>query len=475
MIDAIAPVEWKWMNPATALMGVVFSAGSVAKIQWIQAQLEAGNRRVEWAFHHSLLVDHLTIYFYYLFLGIAALSILTMSPAGEPLRSGKVYSSILFSAVGMMCMVAGFDTRIIFGGLGLLVVSACLLIKFSLCKGQRRFGPRNFILFALPLYSVAAGFCLLYVTTGNTNLQLISQALKMAPKNHSILHAHQFVFVTLIVVTIGLSSCIAAMPFHRWLMEMLEMTPSAASGFIFAASQAASWGMLLRLLLWGLYSQRNEYVPMFIIVAVLSMIGGTIMALAQASLPRILGYAAIAQSGFTMLGLVALASATYPAPDFFEGFKGLLFSIATYSTGCIGCFALIGDGEGAQMAGGPRSGSGGLFHRDSITAISLSVALLSLAGFPLSAGWYGKYFIVHSLFSGGHYVLAGIGVLCSLAGLYWWGRLIQLVFLTVPATASTRLRRIPRGALAIVAFGIVIIGVYPRPLIEAVEWSLRLT
>jgi NADH-quinone oxidoreductase subunit N len=482
LIDSVTPEEWKWMNAVTAMAGILFSGAGVMKIQFIQARFEDSGRRLEWAFGHTILVDHLTIYFCYLFLISAAITILTSVRQVQipGVQQGAIYALILLSVVGMMCMVSGFDVIIIFVGLELMSVNRNLLAgRLGKSRLRAEAGLKVFLRGALSSAIFAGGLCLLWRITGSTNLQLISQGLQNIRQPHSIFGSHAVVILAIAITVAGLCFKVAAMPFHRWLLDACAELPASIAGFVVVASQTAGWAMLLHILLWGLYSLRAEYVPMLIVIAVFSIVGANIAALTQTSLTRLLGYSSIAQGAFVILGLVSLASVHYPAPAFFEGFRGILFYLLAYLFMNLGAFAVVESLPPANLAQ-DRANDGmedmaGLFYRDPALAIGMTIFLSSLAGIPLVAGFYGKYFILQGLFASGHYVLAALAIVCSIAALYYYGRLAQVMFIRDPQVKPIAVGVPMRVALAILGFFTIAIGIYPKPLIRAVEWSLRLT
>src|SRR5882672_12474102 len=177
MVDLMLPTEWKWTNALTALVGILFSAAGVLKIQ---LALKTVGLPGESAFLNSLVVDHFTIYFWYLFLASAAISIL-MSVRYleiEHENHGEFYSLILFSVVGMMSMAAGFDVVLIFMGLELMAISTYVLVGFL--RGDRRSNEAALKYLLLGAFSsgiFAYGLSLFYGLTGSTNLGVIAGAL----------------------------------------------------------------------------------------------------------------------------------------------------------------------------------------------------------------------------------------------------------------------------------------------------------
>ncbi len=482
LIDSVTPPNWKWMNAATAMAGVLFSAAGVVRIQLLQQQLESSSRRLQWAFGHSMLIDHLSIYFYYLFLITAAITILiSVRQVQIPgVQQAKVYALILVSVIGMMCMAAGFDIVIIFVGLELMSVSTCVLVgALARDHNARETSLKYFLRGVFSSAVFAGGLSLLYGLTGSTNLQMISQGVNNIASHHGAPGSHALVTLAIGITVASLCFKIAAMPFHLWMLDLCEGAAASIAGFICLAFQVGGWAMLLRILLWGLYPLRAEYLPMLMVVALLSVIGANIAALTQTSLTRLLGYSSIAQGGFIIFGMISLTSVQYPEPAFFEGFEGILFHLLAYTLMNLGGFAMVAALQTSNPLGNRRGDEienlAGLFYRDPTLAIFMAIFLFSLAGLPLFAGFYGKYLIVHSLLESGRYVLAALVLSCSIIGFYYYGRLAQVMFIRDqnPTLVSTGAPL--RVALGILGFFTVAIGIYPKPFIRAVEWSLRLT
>ena len=180
LIDLIVPPEWKRLNAVTALVGLAFSAAAVIKIQIVQVPIEHAGRSLQWAFSQSMIMDHFAIYFFYLFLGGAALSILISVRYLEIEREhhGEFYALILFSVVGMMCMASGFDIVLIFIGLELMAISTYVLVGFLRSDRRSNEGALKYLLLgAFSSGIFAYGLSLLYGLTGSTNLLVIGPRL----------------------------------------------------------------------------------------------------------------------------------------------------------------------------------------------------------------------------------------------------------------------------------------------------------
>ncbi len=206
------------------------------------------------------------------------------------------------------------------------------------------------------------------------------------------------------------------------------------------------------------------------------MTGANLAALTQNNLKRLLAYSSIAHVGYMLLGLVALASVTYPNAAFFDGFKGILLYLLVYTFMNLGAFAVIASLRQRDVIGDEIDDIAGLFFRAPTEAVLMLIFLLSLAGIPPLAGFYGKYFIFLSLIESGHYVLASLAVLYAVFGLYYYMRVANAMFMR-DALDKTRLSLSPamRAALGVTAFATVFIGIFPERFIRLVTWGLGLS
>src|SRR3989454_11272111 len=356
LMDLIIPAEWKWFNALTAFIGVLFSAAAV--YVRIQRPLDAAGLPAQTAFMNAMLLDHFAVYFWYLFLGGAAIAIL-MSVRYmeiEHENHGEFYSLILFSVVGMMCMAAGFDFVLIFIGLELMAISTYVLVGFL--RRDRRSNEAALKYLLLGAFSsgiFAYGLSLFYGLTGSTNLYEIAKSLPpiLADSRKPV------AVIAMLTTVTGLLFKIAAVPFHQWAPDAYEGAPTSITGFMSVAVKAAGWAMLLRILLWGLLPMRSIWVPLLVFVSIATMTGANFAALTQTNTKRLLAYSSIAHVGYMLLGLVA-GSAGYPVAD---GIKGILIYLLVYTFMNLGAFAVITSLRRREVIGDEIEDIYGLFAR----------------------------------------------------------------------------------------------------------------
>ena len=475
LIDLMLPREWKWMNALTAFVGILFATVGVWRIQ--SAYARSGPAFTgQYGFVNTLVVDRFAIYFFYLFLAGTAIAIL-MSVRYlevEAENHGEFYALMLFSVVGMMCMAAGNDVVLIFIGLELMAISTYVLVGFL--RRDRRSNEAALKYLLLGAFSsgiFAYGLSLFYGLSGSTNLRLIGNYL-----NRQIVasrgHVDAITVLALLTTSTGLLFKIAAVPFHQWAPDAYEGAPTSITGFMSVAVKAAAWAMLLRILVFGLYPLKDVYVPLIIFVSIATMTAANLAALTQDNLKRLLAYSSIAHVGYMLLGLVAFASGQSPASE--DGIKGILLYLLVYTFMNLGAFAVITSLRQRDVIGDEIDDIAGLYFRAPTEAIMMLIFLLSLAGIPPLAGFYGKYFIFLSLIESGHYLLAAVAVLYAVFGLYYYMRVANAVLMRQPAEKAT----LPvswgmRTALGVTALATVFIGIFPNWFIQAVNWSLGLT
>ena len=469
LIDLFLPDEWKWFNAVTAFVGVLFSAFGVFEIQ---RAMEGAHRPAMVAFVQAMLIDHFALYFWYLFLAGAGISILMSIHYMDVEREhhGEFYALILFSVVGMMCMAAGLDIVLIFIGLELMAISTYVLVGFL--RRDRRSNEASLKYLLLGAFSsgiFAYGLSLLYGLTGTTNILVIRQRLAgIIASNQG--HVDPVLVLALLTVATGLLFKIAAVPFHQWAPDAYEGAPTSITGFMSVAVKSAAWAMLLRVLVQGLGPLSKVWVPLVIFVSIVTMTAANLAALTQNNLKRLLAYSSIAHVGYMLLGLVAFGT---DKPGRLDGIKGILIYLLVYTFMNLGAFAVITSLRRRDVIGDEIDDIAGLFHRAPTEAVLMLVFLLSLAGIPPLAGFWGKYFIFLGLIETGHYALASLAVLYAVFGLYYYMRIGNAMFMRQPLEKE-RVSIGPAMALtlAVTAFATLFIGIMPEQFIRLIDWSI---
>ena len=264
--------------------------------------------------------------------------------------------------------------------------------------------------------------------------------------------------MAVITLATGLFFKVGAVPFHQWLPDVYEGAPHPTTAFMSVGPKAAAFAFLLRMFLVPLGPVRAEWLPLLIGVSIATMTLGNLAAISQSNIKRLLGYSAISHVGYLLLGLVA-------GND--TGLKGIAIYLLVYAFMNLGAFSVIVAMRRRDLIGDEIDDMAGLMYKSPTAAILMMIFLLSLAGIPPTAGFLGKYFIFLSLIETGHNTLAVIAVLYVAVALYYYFRIVSVMFMREPM--DQELPSISPGirvALGVTAAMTLIIGIYPNPFIE---------
>ena len=475
IIDLLIPARHKVLNAWIAFVGLGFTAYSVGRLHWMM--LQPGAAQQFRGFRGAVVIDGTSIFFFWLFLASAAITIFMSAKYLEAEREhrGEYYALLLFSTIGMFCLAMGRDLVLLFIGLELMSISIYVLVGFLRTdKRSNEAALKYLLLGSFSSGILAYGFSLLYGLSGSTNLVPIQRALERSAAQGGDVIA----VVALVTTAAGLFFKIAAVPFHMWAPDAYEGAPTTITGFMSVAVKAAAWALTLRIFLDAFAPLRELYLPMIVFVALATMTVGNLAAMTQTNTKRLLAYSSIAHAGFMLLGLLAVTN---------TGVKGILMYLLVYTFMNLGAFGVIASLRRRSIIGDELDDISGLWFKAPREALLMLVFLLSLAGVPPLAGFYGKYFIFLSLIESGNlastagmagsakmfYVLATIAVLYVAISLYYYLRIANAMFMR-PAMDAEPVKSSPgmQLALAITAIATVGIGIMPETFIRLTEWSL---
>jgi NADH-quinone oxidoreductase subunit N len=463
-LDLLLPSRLKQFSAIPALLGLGVAAYFTREVQ---RMLPASGEPLR-GFFGCLVLDPFAVYFFYLFLVGAAIAVLISIKYLEIEREnhGEFYALLLFAVIGMMCMAAGYDLVLIFIGLELMAISTYILVGFLRSNQRSNEAALKYLLLgAFSSAIFAYGLSLFYGVSGSTNLGVIGRTLSERavayPKD-------PIVMLALLMTLTGMLFKVAAAPFHMWAPDVYEGAPTSVTGFMSVAVNAAGWSLMLRMLLFGLYPLRALYVPILIFAALLTLTAGNLAAITQTNLKRLLAYSSIAHVGYMLLGLVASDGVSNRT-----GIKGILFYLLAYTFMNMGAFSVLTSLRRRKIVGDDIEDIAGLFHKAPMEALLMLVFLLSLAGIPPLAGFYGKYFIFLALIESGHYILASAAVLYAVVACYYYLKVANAMFMgkavseePVPSNPAMNL------ALLVTAAATILIGLLPNVFIQAVDWSV---
>ncbi len=450
----------KYLNAVSALIGLVMASVQLVRF-WRGSLLPVPYS----GFGGAIALDSFAIYFKLIVLVATALVVLISVKylEIEEAHFGEYYALLLFSVVGMMFMVSGRDLIVLFIALELMALCEYVLTGFL--RGNRRSNEAAMKFFLLGAFSsglLLYGMSLLYGIGNSTNLAVIAGRLADRPSPDPLS------WMAMITLLAGLFFKIAAVPFHQWTPDAYEGAPTSITAFISVAPKAASFAILLRILLVGIWPLREEWKMLTIGVAIATMIVGNLAAITQTNIKRFFGYSTISHVGYLLLGLVAVADGNP------EGLTAIVIYLLAYTFMNLGAFAVIIMMRRQNLVGDEIDDLSGLMARAPGSAILMLIFLLSLAGIPPTAGFIGKYFIFLSLIQTRHYFLAVLAVAFAVVALYYYFRIVVAMFMkkppdTVPLATSPGLS----VALGVTLGMTLIVGVYPQPFIVLAREAIR--
>jgi NAD(P)H-quinone oxidoreductase subunit 2 len=386
------------------------------------------NSQPESAFLGAFLADNLSIAFRAVVAASTLVSLLLswryVERSGTPL--GEYAAILLAATLGGMILCGSTDLVSIFISLETLSVSSYLLSGYMKRDARSSEAALKYLLVGSAAAAVFLyGASLLYGLSGSTSLDAIALALRTADTPITAL--------ALVFVLATVAFKIAAVPFHQWTPDVYEGSPTPVVAFLSVGSKAAGFALAVRILV-GCFAEFDEqWKFLFTVLAVLSMVLGNVVALAQTSMKRMLAYSSIGQAGFVMIGLVCGTE---------DGFAAMVLYMAAYLFMNLGAFACI-------ILFSLRTGSdriadyAGLYQKDPLITLGLSLCLLSLGGIPPMLGFFAKIYLFFAGWADHQYVLVVVGLLTSVVSIYYYISVIKMMVVKEPQEASDAVKNYP--------------------------------
>lgn len=384
------------------------------------------------AFFDAFNSDDLSI----MFRGIIALStavtilmsISYVEQSGTPLAE---FMAILLSAtLGGMFLSGANELVMIFISLETLSISSYLLAGYTKRDPRSNEASLKYLLIGASSTAVFLyGVSLLYgLSGGETRLNAISVGIANANAGQSLA-----LVISLVFVIAGVAFKISAAPFHQWTPDVYEGAPTPVIAFLSVGSKAAGFALAIRLMTTAFPLITDEWRFVFTALAVLSMVLGNVVALAQTSMKRMLAYSSIAQAGFVMIGLIAGTEA---------GYASMVFYLMVYlfmNLGGFICVILFSLRTGTDQI----SEYSGLYHKDPLLTLCLSICLLSLGGIPPLAGFFGKIYLFWAGWQAGQYGLVLLGLVTTVVSIYYYIRVVKMMVVKEPQEMSDAVKNYP--------------------------------
>ena len=405
-------------------------------------------------FSNMLIIDRYAV----VFTGIMVLTALLLLPFSEKyVRDGEenlaeYYSLLLFSLVGAIMMVSYNNMLMLFIGIEILSIS-----MYVVAGANKRDARSNeaalkyFLMGAFATGILLFGVALLYGATGTFYLSQLADAIA-SPANASL---QPMLYVGILLIIIGISFKVGAAPFHFWTPDVYEGTPTFFTAFMSTVVKTAGFAAFLKLLLVGFGGAQAFWFPTVMAITVLTLLIGNLGAAVQLNAKRMLAYSSISHAGYLFIGLVAL--------DGKLSTTGIFFYSLAYSVATISAFAVLKLVED-QRQRTDYDALNGLARTNPLLAGCMGLAMLSLAGIPLTGGFFGKFFIFSAAIDKGHVWLVVFALVMSMVGIYYYLRPVIAMYLK-PAeedfTAPVLVSRFQSFMLVVLAVLTVLLGVLP--------------
>jgi NADH-quinone oxidoreductase subunit N len=415
-------------------------------------------------------------------LGLAILTLLLSINSEFTDHVGEFVLLILVATAGMMFLVATEDLLVLFISLELLSLSLYVLAGFDKRSARSAEASLKYFLFGgMSAAFLLFGFSLLYGFANSTSFAGIAAAIQLHAGGPAL---NPLLAIAIVTTVIGLGFKVAAAPFHFWAPDVYLGAPAPSAAFIASASKVASFFVFFQLMAVGFAGAEGTaslpnllrgWVPALALVAALSMVLGNLVAIRQNSLRRLLAYSAVAHAGYILLALVA---------DTRLSLAALLYYIITYALTTLGAFGVIAIVE-RQTGGDLLSDFEGLGRRAPLLSFCLAIFVLSLAGIPPLAGFFGKFYLFVSVLDAapgstrttGLLWLVVLAIAMSAVSLYYYLKVLKRVYVASAAEGAAEIVTPALGGLAIalIAAGVVILGCAPHlllsPILDAVRAS----
>jgi NADH-quinone oxidoreductase subunit N len=375
------------------------------------------------AFNHMFVQDSLSIFFDRFFLLSAILVLLLIAEFSDRIAAGisEYYSLTLFALLGMLFASSANNFALLFVSLELITVSFYVLTSFQRARvSSLEAGVKYLIIGALSTAFTVFGIALVWGTSGKFNFTELSAVAAQMSDNKLFLFGLLFIMV-------GLGFKIAAFPFQIWAPDVYQGAPTPTTAFLAIGSKAAGFVLLLRVLFKAVPAVTSQWAGVLIIISGITILYGNLCALPQSNLKRLLGYSSIAHAGYLLLGVAAMAGAKST-----DGASAMLYYLTGYLFTVLAAFTVI-TVVMRHLDTEDISGIAGLGQRSPLLAATMTLAMVSLAGLPPLAGFFGKFLLLKSVIDLGpanhcYYWLAFVALVGVVISIYYYFGVVKAIY-----------------------------------------------
>jgi NADH-quinone oxidoreductase subunit N len=411
------------------------------------------------SFNGAYVVDHLSVFFTFIFCISSAMAILLSVDFNkrEEIKVGEYYSLILFCKVGMIVLASSTDMIMIFLGIEIISISLYILagVRRKDIKSNEA-ALKYFLLGAFATGFLLYGMALIYGATGSTKLAMISKVV-----SEGRIISEPLMLMGVVLLIIGFSFKVAAVPFHMWAPDVYQGAPTPVTAFMAVGPKAASLAAFYRVMTEAMPELSYSWEILLCIVSVLSMFIGNLGAIMQTNIKRLIAFSSVSHVGYLLIAIIAKSSLSS---------SSLIFYMLTYAFMIFGVFGIVillgkkGE-ENLEI-----ENYSGLAYKHPIIALTMTIFLLSLGGLPPLAGFVAKFYIFSAALKEGYLILVIIAVLNSVISLYYYLKVIVFMYMKEPVKPfNITLSPMTLLVIAISVFGTIQLGIYPDPIISLAQ------
>lgn len=431
----------------TVLIVALASALSVWQWIWISRLTTENLDAARTPFAGMVILDPAAVFARFVLLAVTALGLAAGWKMIDRLgrRAAEALALVLLSTTGFSLMASSTNLVMIF--LGLEVGSISLYVLAGITKERTESDEAAIKYFLLGSFASAVfvyGVALLYAGSGSLDGSTSFVVLKPG-----------VLLIGLTLVVAGLGFKVTAAPFHAWAPDVYQGAPAGIVGYMAAVAKIGGFAALLRILVTAFAEYRSDWAPLVAAIAGLSMLLGTVLAIVQDDVRRLLAYSGVAHAGFILSGLVGRGAS-----------RQVWFYVAAYTIQLVGAFAVVATVGGATASRSAITDYSGLARRSPFMATSFAVLLLGMGGLPLTSGFIAKFGVFQEAWAGGFAWLVIVAVLASVAAFFVYLRLIVTMYMGEDAGESLRAPVATRTVLGIAVAATIVFGVLPRPLLD---------
>ncbi len=430
------------------------------------------NDRV-FAFSDLVVVDAYASFWKLLLYLVSGLTILLSMTylKEEGIDLAEFYGLILLSLTGMMVMVSGADLLVIYLGIELMSIPLYIMAGFKRFEARSiEASAKYFILGSFSSGILLYGISLLYGAAGSTRLADIAVAVNARGLEDPL------VLIAMMLLIVGFGFKVAAVPFHMWTPDVYQGAPTSVTIFMAVASKAASFGAFLRVLLEAFGGVKPNWSGPILVICIGTLVLGNIVAVVQTNIKRMLAYSSIAHAGYALVGLVVVGWAGTEGAVASRGVSSVMLYLAIYSFMTLGAFSIVAILRRGGLEGEELEDFTGLSKRHKGAAFLMLLFMVSLAGIPPTAGFIAKLYLFMAAVDAGLAWLAVVGLVFAAVSAFYYLRVVMVMYMREPSSTQeieTRLALTPTTTvvLACAVAGVVLLGIYPSPLISVATFA----